>query len=127
MRGVRRFQMDAIRLFSTFEDAYRSLNLMPEPDNYRLFEKSTGSTARVVSRHRLITHAFASFYSQRVRQGDPGQQCSTRDGDLAAGVSTNARQLRRKESVAEARVVGDGVQGIQLESFVDGAAFGAAR
>ena len=26
MRGVRRFQMDAIRLFSTFEEAYRSLN-----------------------------------------------------------------------------------------------------
>jgi len=48
-------------------------NLLPEPDNYKLVEKSTGSTARVISRHRLITNAFASFYSQQVMQGDIDQ------------------------------------------------------
>lgn len=35
--------------------------------------------------------------------------------------------MLREERFAETRIVGDGVQGVQLELFVDGAAFGAAR
>jgi hypothetical protein len=40
-----------------------SFSLHPEAENYRLVEETTGSTARVISRHTLITNAFASFYS----------------------------------------------------------------
>ncbi len=38
--------------------------------NYRLIEKSTRSTMRVISRHTLITNAFGAFYS-RERAGHP--------------------------------------------------------
>lgn len=38
-------------------------SLLPEVNNYRLIEKSTHSTARVISRHTLITNGFAAFYS----------------------------------------------------------------
>lgn len=36
-----------------------------DENNYRLVETTTGSTARVISRHALITNAFGAFYSQR--------------------------------------------------------------
>ena len=41
--------------------------LQPDADNYRLVEVTTGSTARVISRHTLITNAFSSFYSMTSR------------------------------------------------------------
>jgi hypothetical protein len=43
--------------------------LHPEADNYRLVEVTTLSTARVISRHTVITNAFASFYSRQTRSG----------------------------------------------------------
>ena len=38
------------------------LELRVDENNYRLVEKSTGSTIRVISRHRLIANAFSTFY-----------------------------------------------------------------
>ncbi|EKE77136.1 helix-turn-helix domain-containing protein [Gallaecimonas xiamenensis] len=38
--------------------------LCPEAENYRLVERSTMSTARVISRHTLIKNSFSSFYSR---------------------------------------------------------------
>lgn len=36
--------------------------LLIEPENYRLIEKHTGSTLRVISKHRLLTNAFWTQY-----------------------------------------------------------------
>lgn len=44
--------------------------LRPEADNYRLVETTTGSTARVISRHTLITNAFATFYAKTTSSED---------------------------------------------------------
>jgi hypothetical protein len=43
-----------------YELLTRSLQteLQVDPDNYRLLEKRTRSTLRVISRHQLLTHAF---------------------------------------------------------------------
>jgi len=49
-----------------------SFALQPEADNYRLVETTTGSTARVISRHTLITNAFAAFYSGQRRPKEMG-------------------------------------------------------
>ena len=40
------------------------LELTKDEHNYRLIEKLTGSTIRVISRHRLLRHAFQSFYGR---------------------------------------------------------------
>lgn len=40
------------------------LELTKDENNYRLIEKVTGSTIRVVSRHRLLRHAFQNFYGR---------------------------------------------------------------
>ncbi len=45
-------------------------DLLPEANNYRLVETTTQSTARVISRHTLITNSFSAFYSQSVRALD---------------------------------------------------------
>lgn len=42
----------------------QTLELLDDDHNYRLIEKTTGSTIRVISRHTLIVNAFAAFYSQ---------------------------------------------------------------
>lgn len=39
------------------------LSLVVDEDNYRLIERSTRSTLRVISRHRLIANAFSSFFT----------------------------------------------------------------
>lgn len=39
------------------------LDLVRGDDSYRLIERTTDSTIRVISRHRLLQNAFASFYS----------------------------------------------------------------
>lgn len=39
------------------------LDLVVDDLNYRLVERSTGSTIRVISRHQLLRNAFATFYS----------------------------------------------------------------
>jgi transcriptional regulator with XRE-family HTH domain len=39
------------------------LKLAKDAHNYRLIELNTGSTIRVISRHRLLRHAFQAFYS----------------------------------------------------------------
>ena len=36
--------------------------LKNEPDNYKLIEKSTGSIIRVISKHKLISNSFETFY-----------------------------------------------------------------
>jgi hypothetical protein len=38
------------------------LELKKDAHNYRLIELNTGSTIRVISRHRLLRHAFQAFY-----------------------------------------------------------------
>lgn len=38
------------------------LELVVDEDNYKLIERSTRSTLRVISRHKLIANAFAAFY-----------------------------------------------------------------
>lgn len=40
------------------------LDLTKDEHNYRLIEKLTGSTIRVISRHRLLRHAFQHFYGR---------------------------------------------------------------
>ena len=40
------------------------LELQKDEFNYRLVEALTGSTIRVISRHRLLRHAFQSFYGR---------------------------------------------------------------
>jgi hypothetical protein len=40
-----------------------SLLLEVDEDNYKLIEESTRSTVRVISRHKLLSNAFSSFYS----------------------------------------------------------------
>jgi transcriptional regulator with XRE-family HTH domain len=40
-----------------------TFELTSDDNNYRLVERTTGSTARVISRHTMITNAFAAFYS----------------------------------------------------------------
>lgn len=44
-------------------------DLQHDTDNYRLVEVTTGSTARVISRHTVIANAFRAFYSSRARSG----------------------------------------------------------
>lgn len=44
------------------------LDLHVDEDNYRLVERSSRSTLRVVSRHRLIANAFSTFYRSQLRQ-----------------------------------------------------------
>jgi transcriptional regulator with XRE-family HTH domain len=46
--------------------------LRPDSQNYRLVEKTTQSTARVISRHALITSAFATYYSRDPHSNDAG-------------------------------------------------------
>lgn len=41
------------------------LELHVDEDNYRLVERSTQSTIRVISRYQLITNAFSAFYQRR--------------------------------------------------------------
>lgn len=41
-----------------------NLKLKVDKDNYRLIEKDTQSTIRVISRHKLIANAFLTFYKQ---------------------------------------------------------------
>ncbi len=41
-----------------------SLDLKVEDQNYRLVERSTGSTIRVISRHSLIRNAFSAYYDR---------------------------------------------------------------
>jgi transcriptional regulator with XRE-family HTH domain len=40
------------------------LELQKDESNYRMVETITGSTIRVISRHRLLRHAFQSFYKR---------------------------------------------------------------
>ncbi len=40
------------------------LDLEKDEHNYRLIEELTGSTIRVISRHRLLRHAFQTFYGR---------------------------------------------------------------
>lgn len=40
------------------------LELKPEPENYRLIEKTTGSTIRVISRNSLLSHALNRLYDR---------------------------------------------------------------
>ena len=40
------------------------LELQIDDQNYRLIERKTGSTIRVISRHNLITNAFSAFYTR---------------------------------------------------------------
>jgi|ERR1044071_6548561 transcriptional regulator with XRE-family HTH domain len=40
------------------------LELQRDERNYKLIEKITGSTIRVISRHRLLRHAFQAFYGR---------------------------------------------------------------
>jgi transcriptional regulator with XRE-family HTH domain len=42
------------------------LELVEDEDNYRLVEKTTGSTIRVISRHTLIVNAFSAFYARNI-------------------------------------------------------------
>jgi hypothetical protein len=39
-----------------------ALELDRGDENYRLIEKTTGSTLRVIAKHRLLANAFGSFY-----------------------------------------------------------------
>jgi hypothetical protein len=40
------------------------LDLTRDDHNYRLVERTTGSTIRVISRHRLLLNAFAIYYNE---------------------------------------------------------------
>jgi transcriptional regulator with XRE-family HTH domain len=42
------------------------LELVRGDDSYRLIERTTQSTIRVISKHRLLANAFASYYASRV-------------------------------------------------------------
>ena len=42
------------------------LELSVDENNYRLVEKITKSTVRVISRHKLISNAFLTFYKQLI-------------------------------------------------------------
>jgi transcriptional regulator with XRE-family HTH domain len=46
-----------------------AFELRPEADNYRLVEVTTQSTARVISRHALITNAFSAFHGSGTAAG----------------------------------------------------------
>jgi hypothetical protein len=46
------------------------LDLHKEDQNYRLVERITKSTIRVISRHRLLLNAFQSFYAPLVLKSD---------------------------------------------------------
>jgi transcriptional regulator with XRE-family HTH domain len=46
------------------------LELVVDDLNYRLVEKSTGSTVRVISQHQLLKNAFATFYGQDGEGGE---------------------------------------------------------
>lgn len=48
------------------------LDLVVDDLNYRLVERSTGSTIRVISRHQLLRNAFATFYSARGSKNGTG-------------------------------------------------------
>lgn len=48
------------------------LDLVVDDLNYRLVERSTGSTIRVISRHQLLRNAFATFYSARGSKSGTG-------------------------------------------------------
>jgi hypothetical protein len=41
-----------------------SLELRKDEDNYKLIEKNTGSTIRVISRHKLLSNAFSTYYQR---------------------------------------------------------------
>ncbi len=43
------------------------LDLEVDANNYRLIEKNTRSTIRVISRHNLLSNAFAAFYRKKHR------------------------------------------------------------
>ena len=48
------------------------LELVVDDLNYRLVEKTTTSTVRVISQHQLLRNAFATFYSDgRARSSRP--------------------------------------------------------
>lgn len=40
------------------------LEIIKDENNYRLVEKTTGSTIRVISRHQLLQNAFEAYYSK---------------------------------------------------------------
>lgn len=42
-----------------------SLDMIKDEDNYRVVEKHTNSTIRVISRHQLLRNAFASYYKMK--------------------------------------------------------------
>lgn len=62
---VRSVDQCAEVLASLVENDLR-LALKKDELNYRLVEEITGSTIRVVSRHRLLRHGFERFYSRKV-------------------------------------------------------------
>lgn len=42
------------------------LEIIKDENNYRLVEKTTGSTIRVISRHQLLQNAFEAYYSKYI-------------------------------------------------------------
>ena len=49
-------------LRKVFENSL-DLELVRGEDSYRLIERTTKSTIRVISKHRLLGNAFASYYA----------------------------------------------------------------
>jgi len=60
---VRSVEQCAQALFALIHNDLQ-LNLQKDEHNYRLIEEITGSTIRVISRHRLLRHAFEAFYGR---------------------------------------------------------------
>jgi transcriptional regulator with XRE-family HTH domain len=58
----------AALLRRVFENSLE-LELVRGEDAYRLIERTTQSTVRVISKHRLLANAFASYYASRGQQG----------------------------------------------------------
>jgi len=52
------------KLLKALIDNKLDLELKVDENNYRLIEKNTKSTIRVISRHKLISNAFLTFYKQ---------------------------------------------------------------
>jgi transcriptional regulator with XRE-family HTH domain len=50
------------KLASSLIENNLELEIQEDPDNYKLVEKNTLSTIRVISKHRLISNAFKTFF-----------------------------------------------------------------